>query len=631
MEKHITIGIAGHVDHGKTALVRCLTGIDTDRLQEEKRRGLSIESGIAPLKLPSGVQIALIDVPGHTEFLKNAIRGLSVVDMAILVVAADDGVMPQTREHLDILNLLGAKSGFIVLSKADLVDDDILELDELEIRDMISGTFLEGKPVFPFSAIDRRGVADILLNIEMETERVAGKNLDAPFRLWIDQVKSFMGFGTVVTGTILSGTVRQDDTLHLLPPERETRARFLEVHHRKVPQAVAGERVGINLHNLSLREVKREMLLAEPHTVNTGYLLNVELKVLKDAPKPLRDRQKVKLYLGTSVTNALAIIMDKKQLEPGEKGLVQFRLMNRVPVLPGDPFVMCLLDVPTVIGGGHVLEISREKYREAKAPVTLPYLKALRERNLKMVIEHFFKKNPSRLATAGELARYIDFPIAEIEAELKAGVERGYLLNLKENGFFEKARYQLLKKQLPVIVEEILSRNQLKIAVNAEEIKNRLGSSIDEAPFRKMLDELCNEGKLIRTACGFQSQNHSVKLEKLITVLLDYARDSGFVPFTADAFCKFHMFNKNDVQRLLDYLCVQKRLIRLNNGRFLSPQAIAEIKERVREVIIEKGSLTLADSKKILGYGRTIAVPVLEHLDMIGFTRRDGNARVLKT
>ena len=203
------------MDHGKTALVRCLTGFDTDRLQEEKRRGLSIESGVAPLKLPSGEQVALVDIPGHTDFLKNAIRGLSCVDMAILVVAADDGLMPQTQEHLEILNFLKVKSGFIVLSKADLVDDETLELAELELLDMIKNTFLEGKPVLPFSAVDRRGLEGVHRNIGMEVERAAGKNVAAPFRLWVDQVRSFSGFGTVATGTIRSGIVRKDEIICL--------------------------------------------------------------------------------------------------------------------------------------------------------------------------------------------------------------------------------------------------------------------------------------------------------------------------------------------------------------------------------------------------------------------------------
>ncbi|HOO90550.1 MAG TPA: selenocysteine-specific translation elongation factor [Syntrophales bacterium] len=637
MEKHITIGIAGHVDHGKTALVRCLTNVDTDRLREEKRRGLSIESGVAQLILPSRKHIALIDVPGHVDFLKNAIRGLSVVDMAILVVAADDGVMPQTREHLDILDLFGVKGGFVVLNKADLVDNSIIELAELEIRDAVCGTFLEGKPIVSFSAVDRRGLADVQRNIEMESEILAGKNLAAPFRLWIDQVRGFPGFGTVATGTIVSGTVERDDILHLLPLEQETRVRFLEVHHRKVQQAVAGERVGINLRDISLKGVSRGMALAEPKSVRPGYLLNAGVRVLKNASQALKNRQKVKLYIGTSVTNALVVIMEKNQLEPGENGLVQFRLTNHVSALPGDPLVVCLLNIQTVIGGGHVLEISREKYRQVKAPVTLPYLRALQEQNFERIIEHFFNNNPGRLIASGELARHTGLPDATLVAKLEAGVKNGELLYFEGKGFFGTTHYRILKKQLPEIVEKILLQNPFKVVANHEEIKNRLASFLDEAPFQGMLAELCTEGKLIKSGGGFQIRNLLVKIpdeqEKLIALLLDYARDSGFVPFSADIFCEIQrgVFSKKEVQRLLDYLYAQKRLIRLNNGRFLSPQAIEEIKERVRDIVERKGILSIVDSKEFLGYGRTIAISVLEYLDTIRFTRRVEGGRVLKS
>ncbi len=637
MSEFITVGIAGHVDHGKTALVQCLTGIDTDRLKEEKRRGLSIESGIAPLELPSEAQIALVDVPGHTDFLKNTIRGLSSVDMAILVVAADDGVMPQTLEHLEILNFLKAKSGFIVLSKADLVDDETLELAEFEIRDVISGTFLEEKPVLHFSAIDQRGLEDIRLNIEMESQNVARKNLDAPFRLWVDQVRSFMGFGTVATGTILSGIVRRDEFIQLLPSEKETRARFLEVHHQKIAKAVAGQRVGINLHRVPLNEVRRGMVLAKQGTASPSYLLNVELHLLKSALKPIRNRQRVKLYLGTSVTNAMVVLMQKERLEPGEKGLVQFRLMKPVAALPGDPFVVSVLNIPAIIGGGQVLEIPWEKYREAKALTILPYLKALQEGNLKTVIEYLFTSNLNRLVTAGELARDTGFSLTELEAEIRARVKSGELLSFEGRGFFPKTHYQTLKKQLPEVVEKILTQDPLKMTVSGEEIKKHLATSLDEVPFQRMLAELCNEGNLTKIDGGFQIRNLSVKLsderEKLITLLLDYAEGSGFVPFSAHTFWKLNKrkHNVNEIQRLLDYLHTKKRLIRLNNRRFFSPQDMEQIKERVRHVIKKNGRLTIGDCKEVLGYGRTVGVPVFEYLDSIGFTRRQGNERVLVT
>ncbi|MCG2722466.1 MAG: selenocysteine-specific translation elongation factor [Thermodesulfovibrionales bacterium] len=636
MEKHITIGVAGHVDHGKTALVHCLTGIDTDRLQEEKRRGLSIESGIAPLKLPSGVQLALVDVPGQTGFLKNTIRGLSCVDMAILVVAADDGIMPGTLEHLNILNFLKLKSGLIVLSKADLVDDETLELGKLEITDQVKGTFLEGKPIIPCSEIDRRGINEIRVNIEKQVKNIAGKNQHAPFRLWIDQIRSFTGFGTVVSGTILSGKIRQNNILHLLPSKKEPRVRFLEVHHQKVQQAVGGQRVGINLHNISLKDIKRGMVLAEPGAVSSSLLFNVELQALHSILKPIKNYQRIRLYLGTSVTNALVVIMEKEQLEPGERRLAQFRLIKPVPALPGDPFVISPLNLRAVIGGGIVLEIPLEKYRAARAAVTMPYLKALQNGNLKLVIDHFFDGHISRLVTAADIARETGFQIKEVEAEVRLRLKSCEILYFEGSGLFGKNRYEALKERSLKIVENVLSKNPFQLTVIPDEIKTRLSPSIDEALFQRMLAELCREGKLIKTDGGFQIRNLSVKLskeqERLITLLLEYAQSLGIIPFRADMFWKFHKkkFNKNEIQRLLDYLHNQKRLIRFSNGRFLTPQAMEKIKDGVRKVIMQKGRLTLADSKEILGYGRTAGVPVLEYLDAVGFTCRQENERVLK-
>jgi len=637
MSKFLTAGVAGHVDHGKTSLVRCLTGIDTDRLRIEKERGLSIESGVAPLMLSSGEQMAVVDVPGHTDFLKNTIRGLSAVDLGMLVVAADDGVMPQTLEHIQILDFFAAKGGFIVLSKTDLVDDETREMAELEIRELTEGTFLEEKPVVPFSSVDQRGLEEIRLRIEEAAEGISGKDFQAPFRCWTDQVKGFAGFGTVASGTVLSGSLSQDDPLHLLPSGLETRARSLETHHETCSKVWAGQRVGINLHRVSADKISRGMLLAAPGSVEPAYLLNVDLRVLERAKMPIRNRQRVKLYLGTSVTNALVVVMEKDRLEPGDRELVQLRLMRPVAALPGDPFVICLLNVQTVIGGGKVIEIPHEKFRQARAQATLPYLKALQENDLKGFVEHFFAGNLLRPVTSGELARDTGFPIALVESEIRTRVSSGEFISFKSRGVFRKTLYQELKARLPGVVEAILRDDPLKMSATPEEIRRQLAPSLDEAPFQRMCAELCNEGALIKTGGSFKVPSLSVKVsqkqEELIERLLDYAESCGFVPFSADTFWKVYgraKLNKNEIQRLLDFLHTQGRLIRLNNRRFLTSKAMEKIKERVTQVIRKNGSLAVGDCKEVLGYGRTVGVPVFEYLDAIGFTRREGDSRVLK-
>ncbi len=636
MRKHITIGIAGHVDHGKTSLVKAMTGIDTDRRQEEKRRGLSIESGIAPMDLPSGEVVALMDVPGHIDFMKNTIRGLSNVDAAVVIVAADDGVMPQTREHIEILRFFGVETGFVVLSKADLVDEETLELAGLEVRELLEGSFLENSSIIPFSETDRRGLDEVRAEVEWLVEASCGKDLQAPFRLWIDQVKSFPGFGTVVSGTVVSGKLVANNSVQILPSGIETRARSLESHHHKVDQVVAGQRAGVNLHKISANEVNRGMVLTEPGFIAPGYILNVDVQTLGSAKSSIKNRQRVKLYLGTSVNNALVVLMEKEQLEPGERGLAQFRLMKPVAALPRDRFVISPLNLQTVIGGGAVLEIAREKFRAVKAERTLPYLQSLQNDDLKVIVDHFFERSLHRLVTAEELARNTGFPSEEVEVEIRTKVEKGDLVSFEDRGFFGRIRYQTLKRQMLEVVEKILREDPLKTTATPEEIKKKLAPSLDDMPFQRILGELCNEGKLIKQDGGFRIPKLFGKLsedrERVIAMLLDYAKESGFVPFSADTFWKLHrrQHNKHEIQRLLDYLHVQGRLIRLNNRRFMTPQAMEQIKIRVKAVIKRNSVLTIGDCKDVLGYGRTVGVPVFEYLDSIGFTRREGDTRRLR-
>jgi selenocysteine-specific elongation factor len=637
MEKHISVGVAGHVDHGKTSLVRCLTGIETDRLKEEKQRGLSIEPGIAPLTLPSGRTVALVDVPGHGDYLKNTIRGLSSVDIAVLVVAADDGVMPQTLDHLEVLKFIKAKSGIVVLSKADLVDDETLDLAELEIREVLSGTFLEDKPVIPFSAMDGRGSSEILAAIEAAAGEVSGKTTAAPFRLWIDQVRSFPGFGTVASGTILAGGLSTDDPIQLLPSGKETKARFIEVHHERVDRAVTGQRVGVNLHKVPMDDVCVGMALAVPGTIEAGYILNAEMSVLPKARKAVLDRQRVRLYAGTCSANALVVLMEKRRLDPGENGLVQFRLQEPLALLPQDPFVVSPMNLHSVVAGGTILEVAKEKYRVVKTGKIVPYLQPLQRGDVKSVTNLFFLKFSNRPITASEIARSTGFPVESIEAEIASKMRSGELIRFGGSGFFSRSRYEALKKQLGEVAKTILSQDAFKMAVTGEELKHRLEPSLDDAPFERMLADLCRDGKLEKNDSGYRVPHLVVALsserEILGARLLEYARGLGYVTFGAGTFCKLHgkTFHLREIQKLLDFLHARKELVRLSDGRFLTCEAMEEIKIKVRDKILREGSLTLAGSKEILGYGRTRGIGVLEYLDSIGLTLRVGDERVLRS
>lgn len=635
MEKKITIGVAGHVDHGKTSLVKSLTGIDTDRLQEEKRRGLSIESGIAPMELSSGGTVAFVDVPGHTDFMKNTIRGLSSVDAAVMVVAADDGIMPQTREHLEILRFLGAETGFVVLSKADLVDEETLELAELEARELLEGTFLEAKPVVSFSAMDRRGVDEIRMQAEKLVEGCRGKNHQDPFRLWIDQARGVQGFGTVVSGTVLSGRVRENDPVVLLPPGLETRVRSLEVHHKKLREASAGQRVGVSLHKIQLQDVARGMLLTGTGSVPPSRYLNVDLRILPGAGKPLKNAQKVKIYLGTSVTNTRVVLMGGDVLLPGESGLAQLRLSKPVPAMPSDLFVACLMDVPTVVGGGKVLEAGSQKYRAAKASTTLPYLKALQERNVRGALSGFFEKNTGIPATVDQIAWATGFHRKDLEGEARRMLAQKELLMFRDRRLIGKTSYDAMKSRLFDAIIVLLEGNPLKETVNLEEAKTQARISLEQRLAQEMLDDLCRDESLNKVGGGYKAPhvagNLSKDQEDLIGLLLDFAAKSGLNPFSADTIWKLHdkKIEKKMIQKHLDYLKGQGKLAILGDKRFLSIEAVEEAKRRVGNVIKQKGAFTIPDFKDVLGYGRTVAIPVLEYLDTIGFTRREGDLRVL--
>ena len=635
MEKHVTFGIAGHVDHGKTSLVRLLTGIDTDRLKEEKRRGLSIESGIAPMLASPDLTISLVDVPGHTDFLKSTIRGLSCVDAAALVIAADDGVMPQTKEHLEILSFFGTKKGFVVLSKADLVDEETLELARFEIEDLVRDTFLEQSKTITFSAVDGRGLDEVREEIINTATIVPGKSLDAPFRLWIDQVKGFPGFGTVVSGTVLSGRLSENDAVAVLPAGIETRARSLQVHHKKVEGITAGQRAGINLHKISEREVTRGMLIAEPGTQEIARLLNVRLHVPSRVAQGLKDHQKIRLHIDTAVVNATLILMERNFLGQGEGGFAQMRLSHDLSACPGDTFLISPLNVQTLIGGGSILELTKEKFRMAKAARMIPYLNAVWRRDSDSFIELLIRLERNDLLDPVQITKTTGFGTDEIKSSLERKIGSGELISFGDAGSFPSERFNVLKEKLPTILAEILQENPLKQSASSEEIKARLAPSLDDIPFKVMLSRLVEGGEVVKKEGGFRLPNFSASLsgerQSLVDMLLAYAEESGFVPFSADTFWKLHrrQHNKNELQRLLDYLHNQGRLIRLNNRRYMTPRAMEEIKEKTSNLIKGKGFIGIGDCKEIMGYGRTVGVPVLEYLDSIGFTRRDGDKRTL--
>ena len=635
MDKYITIGVAGHTGHGKTSIIRTLTSTEANK-KKTRVKQISVESVITPYKstINSKIQITFIEVPGRIDFIKNIIRGLIAIDIAILVVAADDGVTQQTMEHIYAMKYLGIEHGFIVLSKGDLLDNDLLELAEMEIIEAVKGTFLQEKPIIIFSSIKKKGAKALKIAVEQESKNVFPKNIDSPFRMWIDNVKGFPGVGTVICGTILSGKIFPDDPLLLLPDIRQTRVRSLEVHNQKVTKACAGQRVGINLPKISLKEVRRGMLILAPQSQNImSRFVNVHL----DAVKPIKNYQRVKIHVGTSLSNVMVVLMEKEKLDTGDTDFAQLRFSKPLPVFPKDSFIISSLNCNLIIGGGIVLEKSKNKFRKIKRSIIIPYLRAMQNENYRKIIIQFFNKNNNRFILSEEIAEYSGLPLLKIDIEIKNMIQEGDILKFGRKGFIKKNNYLKLMDKTEEIATRIISKNQFKPRVNQEEIKYQLAEVVEDALLQNILLELCNNEKLFKEKQGGFSlpcidSRLSEDKERLAARLLTYSEKIGFSTFSAGGFCQIteEKILKNEINAILDYLYRQGKLIRLNDNNFIAAKTMEVIKERVKDAIIEKGSITLTDCKDILGYGRARAVPVLEYLDGLGFTYRQGNNRRLK-
>ncbi|SMC22574.1 selenocysteine-specific elongation factor [Desulfacinum hydrothermale DSM 13146] len=635
MIRTVTIGIAGHVDHGKTSLVRRLTGVDTDRMPEEKRRGLTIEPGVAPLRLTSGRVLSLVDVPGHKDYLRNAVRGLAAVQGAVLVVAADDGVMPQTRDHLDILQLLGARTGMVVLSKADRVDEETLEYARLEIEDLTEGTFLEGCPIVVFSAQDGRGTPRILKELERLASRLDGGDMARPSRIWIDRVRSVAGHGTVVSGTLHCGVLRENDPLAILPAGRLTRVRSLEVHHRKVKRAQAGQRVGVALHHVTTKEVGPGMLLAQPGTVEAAPYLNVDLGMLRNATHKLFHQQRIRVHVGTACVQGRVHLLHRTCLEPGEQAIAQIRLEEAVGCLAEDRFVVSFLGDSAIAGGGRILEPTREKLRPAKAGRMLPYLHCLQRGDLEGALEHLFARSPYTPLSTTQATVAMGFRREVVSQVLQRWCQDGRLVVLEDGRYVRKRDHGNLRRKFLDTMVDILSSNPLKEWVSGEELRARVHMKLDPEWTRHLLTDLCRRGLMDDGEGGYRmpqrKRNWTPHQKEIRNAILTFARRAGLSSFAAGTFCDHHRgrFHPSEVQRILDHLAAQKHLVRLQDGRYITREALAAVEQRVRSWIQAKGALRLSDCPQALGYGRTRAVAVLEHLDAMGVTIRLDDRRLL--
>lgn len=417
--KNIIIGTAGHIDHGKTTLIKALTGRNTDRWEEEQRRGITIDLGFTYFDLPSGDRAGIIDVPGHEKFINNMVAGVVGMDLVLLVIAADEGIMPQTREHMDILGLLGIEKSIIVLNKCDLVDEEWIELVEEEIREELSGTFLEQAPVVKVSAATGQGLDQLIEVIgHMSSDEVVEKDIHTIPRLPIDRAFSLSGFGTIITGTLVSGTIRKEDTLEMYPIGKECKIRSIQVHGADQKECYAGQRVAINLSNVKKKEIQRGCVLAPPNSMKNTDLLDVKMNILESSMRVLTNHTRLHFFTGTSEILCRAVLLDKEELGPGESGYVQLRLEEEIAVRRGDKFVVRFYSPMETIGGGVILEPNpgvKKRFQES----VIEELRRKESGSSADVIELHAKKHGDTLITLAELAKLTALSVDEVKEDVK--------------------------------------------------------------------------------------------------------------------------------------------------------------------------------------------------------------------
>lgn len=632
--KHVIIGTAGHVDHGKTTLIKALTKIDTDRLKEEQKRGISIEIGFAYFDLPGGRRAGLIDVPGHERFIKNMLAGVGGIDAVILVIAADEGIMPQTKEHLDIVSLLQVKKGVIALTKADLVDSDWLDLMQEEVREKLSHTFLADAAIIPVSGVTGLGLPQLIAEIDKLTQEVESKDPYGLPRLPIDRAFTVAGFGTVVTGTMVSGSMSLGDRLEVLPGNLETRVRSLQVHGQKTERAFAGQRVAVNLAGLDLDDLYRGQVLAKPQALKTTMMLDAKIKVLPDAARPLEHRTRIRLYIGTAEVMGRVVPLEAESIAPGEEGLVQLRLEEPVAALEGDLFILRFFSPMTTLGGGRVLKTNPRKISRFKTK-QVEQLKALEQGTPEHRLLQALRESSATFPEKEEwLSVHREFIEGEAILEELMQTEQVVSLTVDRKEIIVAASYL---QELVVKIEETLKsfheKNPLRLGIPKEELRSRIGISASGKLYAFLLLLFESEGYLKQTPKVVTSPDFKMNLnptqQKLYNDVKASYLNAHFEP-PAKAELNQEFGKLKDFSAVLDLLVEEGFLQRLNEDIYYPVEVLLEAEKLLLSWFEKNEEIALSEYRDLLGSSRKYALVLMEYFDDKRLTQRKGEKRILR-
>lgn len=633
--KNLILGTAGHIDHGKTSLVKSLTGVDTDRLPEEKARGITIELGFAGLDLPGGIHFGIVDVPGHEKFVRTMVAGVGGMDLVMLVIAADEGVMPQTREHLDICQLLGVKKGVVALTKCDLVDPDWLDLVVEEVREFLAGSFLEDAPVIPVSSRTGSGIERLRDELVLISGELEQKRSEGPYRLPVDRVFTLAGFGTVVTGTLLSGTVALGDEAEILPSALPCRIRGIQAHGAKVETGEAGSRLALNLQGIDHYQVRRGDVVVPKGVYHTTRIVDVYLNHLASAPRSLRHRSVLRLHSSTYEVSATVILFDRAALAPGESSYAQLRLTRPVLLLNGDPFVLRTSSPSATVAGGRILDPSPpgRRRRSLEALKLLGNLSAGTESS---IISGMVSGSILSGITHDEIAARSGILSRRLEAALSNLLASGEIVQVVRDPkkYLSRDSFSALCDLLIDVMKSYFAQNPLKEGIGKEELKTRIPSRSDGRFFTPCLAALEKDGRVIAERdqirlVGRKAGSETEQVDIRQQILLELEKGGKEPPFLNDI-CKSLQIPEKQALEHLALLAGEGQAVRVKSDIFYRPEALTSIEDLLTGYLREKGEITPAEFREISGLSRKFMIPVLEYFDSKKVTIRLGDKRVLR-
>ena len=629
--KHIIIGTAGHIDHGKTTLIKALTGRNTDRWEEEQRRGITIDLGFTYFDLPCGDRVGIIDVPGHERFINNMVAGVVGMDLVMLVVAADEGIMPQTREHMDILGLLGIEKSILVINKCDLVDEEWLELVEEEIKEELEGTFLEHAPVVKISAATGQGIPELISTIEeLTADDVTEKDTQTIPRLPIDRAFSISGFGTIITGTLLSGTIAKDTSLMMYPIGKECKIRSIQVHGQDVDKCYAGQRVAINLSNVKKSELKRGCVLAPPNSMKNTMMLDVKMNVLPSSMRILTNHSRLHLFTGTSEILCRAILLDQEELGPGESGYVQLRLEEEIAVRRGDKFVVRFYSPMETIGGGMILEPNPEKKKRFQEDA-IEELKQKESGSSADVIALHAKQHGDTMVTLQELAKLTALSIEEVTEDVEELKAEGtvYTFAMKKDIYvWHRSDEAEGTEKILGTLAEYHKKYPYRTGMKKAEIHMTFFKKIKQNVFDLYIDMLAEQETVRRhqeflSLPTFEIQKDETyqKAEKIICDTFQQAA-YDFAKFSE---IDFKGIDRGTADDIIMGMVDRQEVVKLAEDMYTLSVLVDNAKEKIIERLKENGGvITIAEVRDMFGTSRKSAKPLLEYMDSIKVTKKTG-------